>query len=655
MNRLYTFLLICALTGVSVSATAQSWGDYTLYSTGNSTKAYLLNMNGSVYHTWTFNSSNRTGYSSYLLPGGYLLRTVAYSPNSFFSGGQTGKLQKADWNGNVVWEFVYSTTSYAMHHDICPMPNGNVLLIAYESKTPAQASQAGCSANTTIWSEKIVEVKQTGPTTGEIVWEWHLWDHLVQNINPNKDNYETTIVDHPDRLNINYKIAKDWLHANGIDYNPILDQIVFSSHNLNEIYVIDHSTTTEEAATGSGGNSGKGGRFLYRWGNPAAYQAQGTTIFNIVHDGRWIHDGSPYAGWLAAFNNRGVSSMQSSIDQIQPPREDYNYTITPGAAYLPSTYTIRHACNGGSYGQGGSQTLPNGNLLVTMTTSGLIYEVNEAGSTVWSKQINGMAAKAYRYSEHYINNLPPDIPEISVENNILVCTEADTYQWYRNGNLIEGATEQTYQPTEEGIYLVRITDEGYNFYAHSKGVEYAPTATCSIIAVPNIPKYGQISGTGVYSYGEIVTLTALPEAVCKFTFWSENGDVVSRQREYTFEVTSNRDLIAHFELKGFGISYEYDLTDGGYTKEISFLNHDFNNVFNTIHDKITLSPNPAKNTVTINAGNVLRTEILDLQGNMISVFSNTSVLNLENIKNGIYLLRIHSDKGISTQKLIILK
>ena len=139
MNRLYTFLLICALTGVSVSATAQSWGDYTLYSTGNSTKAYLLNMNGSVYHTWTFNSSNRTGYSSYLLPGGYLLRTVAYSPNSFFSGGQTGKLQKADWNGNVVWEFVYSTTSYAMHHDICPMPNGNVLLIAYESKTPAQA------------------------------------------------------------------------------------------------------------------------------------------------------------------------------------------------------------------------------------------------------------------------------------------------------------------------------------------------------------------------------------------------------------------------------------------------------------------------------------------------------------------------------------
>lgn len=60
---------------------------------------------------------------------------------------------------------------------------------------------------------------------------------------------------------------------NGIDYNPVLDQIALSTHNLNEWYIIDHSTTTAEAATSSGGNSGKGGDLLYRWGNPAAYQA----------------------------------------------------------------------------------------------------------------------------------------------------------------------------------------------------------------------------------------------------------------------------------------------------------------------------------------------------------------------------------------------
>jgi len=36
--------------------------------------------------------------------------------------------------------------------------------------------------------------------------------------------------------------------------------------------VIDHSTTTAQAAGHSGGTYGKGGDLLYRWGNPNAYQ-----------------------------------------------------------------------------------------------------------------------------------------------------------------------------------------------------------------------------------------------------------------------------------------------------------------------------------------------------------------------------------------------
>ncbi|MDP2235466.1 MAG: aryl-sulfate sulfotransferase [Bacteroidales bacterium] len=479
--RIFTFTTLL-LTFFLQGAFGQQWGDYTLYSVTNSTAAYLVRHDGSVFHSWTFSTNNRTGYSSYLLPGGELLRTVKYSPNSFTGGGQSGKLQKVDWDGNILWDFVYSTTAYAMHHDVCPMPNGNVLLIAYEVKTAAEATQAGSSQAITIWSEKIVEVQQTGLTTGEIVWEWHLWDHLVQNHNPVKDNYVTSISEHPERLNINYLTKKDWIHMNGVEYNPILDQITFSSHNLNEIYVIDHSTTTEEAAGSTGGNAGKGGDFLYRWGNPPAYQRTGARILNVVHDSHWIPEGVPNAGRLVAFNNKGYSSTRSSVDQINPPLNGYNYDINGTEAWAPLNFDERHACNGYSSNMSSSQQLPNGNALICMATSGLIYEIDPAGTTIWTKQVSGQVAKAWRYSECYVNNPLPPMPEITESDKVLYSTSGATYQWYRNGQLIEGATNQSLEPEDSGIYLVRITNDIGCHMVYSKGHYFDITTTIKDIA-----------------------------------------------------------------------------------------------------------------------------------------------------------------------------
>lgn len=382
---------------------SQSYDGYTLYFPQNGTKAYLIDLAGNNYHTWTFGSNQKTCYSSYLLPGGVLLRSVNKQGNYFNGGPISGEVQKVDWNGNVIWDFVYSTQEYCTHHDIHPMPNGNVLLISYERKSASEVVQAGCAQSLEMWPDKIVEIQPSGTNGGTVVWEWHIWDHLVQSHDPTKSNYGV-VADHPELLNINYRTNKDWVHMNGIDYNEELDQIVFSSHALNEVYVIDHSTTTAQAASHSGGNSGKGGDFLYRWGNPEAYQASGTANFNVVHDAHWVPGDDPrFPNALCGYNNHGGAGGKTCVDIFNPPYNGYNYSHTPGTAYLPGTYYWRNTYSGNySSNNGNSQQLPNGNTLICIGLSGFMYEIDSNQNQIWSKSVGGTIAQVFRYPPCFI-------------------------------------------------------------------------------------------------------------------------------------------------------------------------------------------------------------------------------------------------------------
>ena len=464
-----TVLLLLLHAGVF----AQSYGGFTLYSKMNNTKAYLLDSAGNVYHEWTFPSNRRTSYATYMEPGGTLVRSVSGFNSSFFGAAALSvAVQKVDWDGNVVWHFPYSSPNYVMHHDICPLPNGNVLVTAYERKTLAELTQAGCTANINVmYVEKIMEIEPTDSVSGNIVWEWRVWDHIVQDVDPTKDNYVTNTADYPHKFNINYNPKRDWMHINGLDYHPELDQILFTARYKGELYVIDKSTTTAEAAGDTGGNSGRGGGLLYRWGNPEAYGATGPRYIDFAHDAHWIPPGFPFAGHISYFNNKGAPGELTCVDIILPPHNGYLYQHTPGAPFAPATYTWRHIYSGSAANfMGGAQPLENGNFLVTLPSSGHIYEVDQQGNEVWSVTLGGSIPKARRYSKAWVEGTldvhqPEPRPAIAVfpnpsnghitiegveENTNVQVTDLTgrTQQYTLNANLLN----LTHLPP--GIYLI---------------------------------------------------------------------------------------------------------------------------------------------------------------------------------------------------------
>ncbi len=365
---------------------------YVLFAPNNSTTTYLIDKCGKQVKTWS--STYKTGLSCYLLQDGTLLRTGNTNNSTFNVGGTGGIIQKIDWNGNVTWSYTISDATKCQHHDVKALPNGNVLIIAWESKTNTQAIAAGRNPSlvaATVWSEQIIEVQPSGTNGGTIVWEWHLWDHLVQDFDATKLNYGV-VASNPKLLNINYgatATATDWIHLNSIDYNPTLDQILISSHNFDEIWIIDHSTTTAQAASNSGGNSGKGGDIMYRWGNPAAYN-NGTTANQKLygqHNAHWIESGLPFENQIMIFNN-GIGrpgGNYSTIEIINPPVNGSNYTAN--LPYLPSTtsWNYNYGNPNSLYSQNisGAQQLSNGNVLICSGSNGVFTETTTSGTQVW--------------------------------------------------------------------------------------------------------------------------------------------------------------------------------------------------------------------------------------------------------------------------------
>lgn len=384
----------------TLSNNTDSFAGYTLFSprTSITPKAtYLINNCGEVVNQW--DSSFPLFSTDYLMEDGSLYRSVVDNQSTLALPGNTGRIEHLDWDGNLIWGATISSTDSSFHHDFVVLENGNILLIVAERMSDTEAIGQGRDPSTMatneLYEETVIEIEPQGTADYSIIWEWRAWDHLIQDFDATKDNFGV-VGDHPELFDFNFGTSlgeADWFHSNSMSYNADRDQISISNRNLDEFFIIDHSTTTAEAATSSGGLSNRGGDILYRYGNPASYR-QGTVadqVLSAMHDVHFIPAGSPDAGKIQIFNNGpdfGFTSIQIIDPEYDTSTNNYVYS---GGAYGPDTIDFEYTdpddpTNFFASFLSGSQQLPNGNILIMNGPFGFIFEVTPAGETVWEYQ-----------------------------------------------------------------------------------------------------------------------------------------------------------------------------------------------------------------------------------------------------------------------------
>ncbi len=601
---------------------------YILFNPIGSDTTFLMNKCGKVAHTWY--SKYWPGLTAKLLPNGNLLRAGVLQDTVFgAAGGKGGVMEILDWNSNVVWSYKLFNDSTFQHHEVYAMPNGNVMVVNWFLKNRIKAEEEGRnplyfqSGKNEIWGEKLIELKPIGADSADIVWEWNVWDHLVQDYDSVRKNYGS-ISQHPELVNINYATnlqTADWLHFNGIDYNPDFNQILISVHNLSEIWIIDHSTTKAEAASHTGGNSGKGGDILYRWGNPEAY-AMGTSTDRKLfkqHNANWIPDGYRFEGRITIFNNGwGRDTNYSTVDVIKPPVSDlglYSFAAPFGPAKPVWQYKDSIPTNFYSQIISGAHRMPNGNTMVCSGVQGLFFELTLNKKIVWEYR-NPIGS----------NNIIQKDGETPKNNSVFRCTFIpDTFSGLKNKNLAAFRTIEK----KSRIYTCNIDNDKPSLTAlspspNTTNVKLAEKLkiTFSETVIPIVGGFANIYQNNILKEKIIITSSSVNTNLNEVTITTSTPFSINSRIKVSLSTGSLRDS-AYNLINSIDTTTWYFYTVKSAPNIVEVKPNNLNNVAINTNLQIKFNQKIFKNTV----GNIRIYEGLNLKENIAVTSGNITILD----------------------------
>lgn len=188
----------------------------------------------------------------------------------------------------------------------------------------------------------------------------------------------------------------------------------------------------------------------------------------------------------------------------------------------------------------------------------------ENGQTICTTAAYGFTALSNRYltahftTRHYEVGLQPSPAAGGA------CTGAGTYEkhsvvslqanpnegyqfsgWFENNTLVSALAEYSFEVLDDHYLEARF---------------YCPS--CQIEAVSNPPEGGTVEGSGYFSSGHEVVLTATANTGFVFNDWTENGTHITSSTLYSFMLDQSRYLVANF-LRQLNVSIVADPPGSG--------------------------------------------------------------------------------------------
>ena len=123
--------------------------------------------------------------------------------------------------------------------------------------------------------------------------------------------------------------------------------------------------------------------------------------------------------------------------------------------------------------------------------------------------------------------------------------DLSSYRWYVNeqGIYQQSGSTRYYLNYSNGSFTTSNTNQNNVFLYEERNclpMEYTVTVAANPV------EGGTVAGGGTYLQGETCTLTAEAAEDYQFIHWTVNGEVVSTDNPYSFEVTGDRTLVAVF-------------------------------------------------------------------------------------------------------------